>query len=122
MGYSYIWPVSLPQSPRPDGYSESGGPNVLRTPMDAGPAKMRRRAKKPDQIPCTFPMTKAQVVAFETFANDTLRGVARFGIQHPRKKGTVVEARIVPGNDGLYAISFVGPNLWNVSVTLEIMP
>ena len=67
-------------------------------------------------------MTKAQVIAFETFANDTLRGMARFGIQHPRKKGTVVEARIVPGNDGLYSISFVGPNLWNVSMTLEIMP
>ena len=123
MAYSYVWPVSLPQSPRPDGYSETCGPNIIRTPMDAGPAKMRRRSRVPDQIPCVFPMTKAQVLTFQTFIDDTLRGTARFGIQHPRKKGTVVECRVVPDSNGRpYSISYIAPNLWNVTLTLEVMP
>ena len=122
MGYSYVWPVSLPQSPSPSGYSESGGPNILRTPMDAGPAKMRRRAKRPDHVQCTFPMTKAQVATFETIVNDTIRGTARFGILHPRKKTEVVECRIVPSRDDPYAITYRGPNLWDVSLVLEVMP
>lgn len=122
MAYSYVWPTSLPRAPHVDGYSETGGPSVLRSPMDQGPAKQRRRCAKPPQLECVFRMTSAQVETFEGFVNDTLLGTARFGIFHPRKKAERVEVRIVPGEDGLYDIGFVSAGYWDVSVILEVMP
>ncbi|QLH37711.1 MAG: hypothetical protein HWD60_00095 [Defluviicoccus sp.] len=41
---SAVWPSSLPQKPLVDGFSETAPNLVVRSPMDVGPAKVRRRA------------------------------------------------------------------------------
>ena len=121
MAYAYIWPASLPQSPQ-KGFTETGGVLILRTPMDAGPAKQRRRGQKPQELSVNFVMTTEQTQVLETFVKDTLRGTARFGFNHPRLN-TVVETRIMPeGNGQLYSFSYLAPGYWNVSLQLEILP
>lgn len=121
MAVSYFWPASLPQVPQ-KGYSEDIGLNVLRTPMDSGPAKMRRRAKKPDTLNVSFLLTTTQAESLKSFVLDTLQGVARFGFPHPRTNQTV-EARIIPSQDGIYyKLQYAAPGYYSASMQLEILP
>lgn len=121
MAYSYVWPASLPQAPLVSGWSESGGPNIIRTPMDKGPAKQRRRSAKPRPVNVSFMMTVEQVATFDTFVNDTIKGVARFGFTN-RRTGEVMECRIIPSDDGMYNISTPGGRHYLVSMQFEILP
>jgi hypothetical protein len=121
MAYSYVWPVSLPQSPQ-KGFVETGGVLILRTPMDSGPAKQRRRGQRPQGLQVTFIMTTAQTQTLETFVRNTIQGTARFGFTHPRLN-TIVETRIVPQADSqLYSLTYLAPGYWTVSLQLEILP
>jgi hypothetical protein len=121
MAYSYVWPATLPQTPQ-KGYSETGGANILTTPMDAGIAKRRYRSKSPGILQVTFLMTTNEVANFESFVTSTLRGTARFGFTHPRLK-TTVEVRIVPnGSSNLYTVTYSAPEYWTVSLQLEVLP
>jgi len=121
-----IWPTTLPQSPQ-KGFTESIGANIIRSPMDAGPAKMRYRGKSPNQMNLSFIMTTAQVDTLETFVNDTLKGVKRFSFKHPRYAGQqnqpTVEVRIVPQNGGQsYQLQYMAPGYWTVTTQFEILP
>jgi hypothetical protein len=121
MALTYYWPNTLPQSVE-RGFSESIGLNVLRTPMDAGPSKIRRRSLRPETMSVTFLFTTAQVAILESFIFDTIKGVYRFGFTHPRKN-TVVETRIVPTSDGQYfTATYRAPGYWGISLQLEILP
>lgn len=79
------WPATMPQELLMSGYSESP-PNVaLRTSMDIGPAKLRRRstsAVRPitgEQI-----ITTSQLADFKLFYNtDLLGGTLRFSWTDP---------------------------------------
>lgn len=116
-----IWPSSLPNLPTKN-YSEDNGILILRTPMDAGPAKQRRRGKRPSNMQVQYEMTSAQVSSFSTFVEDTIMGVKRFQITHPRTNQPT-EVRIVPQGDGkLYDVSFATNDLWLVSLSLEVLP
>ena len=120
MAAAYQWPVSLPQQVE-RGFSESIGLNVLRTPMDAGPAKLRRRAARPDTLNVSFLMTNAQVATLEDFVLNTLQGVFRFSFIHPRKQ-VQVETRFIPTGEGQYfTVGYKAPGYWTVSMQLEII-
>lgn len=121
MAYAFIWPVGLPQKPNTD-YSETGGALILRTSMDAGPAKMRRRGTRTNTMQVSFELSTAQVAILQDFAENDLNGTARFGFPHPRTN-EIVEVRIVPQQDGaLYSVSYILPEFWKVSMQLEILP
>lgn len=121
MAVSYVWPLTLPQAPT-TGYTESTGALILRTPMDAGPAKQRRRGNRPDVLGVSFIMSTAQVEALRTFVADTIRGTARFGFPHPRTQ-VQAEVRIVPQDGGeLFSVSYYTPNHWTVGMSLEVLP
>lgn len=121
MAASYTWPTTLPQKVQ-RGYTETVGMNILRTAMDAGPAKMRRRSIRPDQLNVSFTMTTAQVTTLDTFLTTSIKGTARFYFPHPRKE-TTVEVRIVPTQDGaLYNLTNIGPGFWTVALQLEVLP
>lgn len=115
------WPSTLPQSPQ-RGFSEVLGTNILRTSMDMGPAKMRYRGRRPDQLSVQFLLTTNQVATLQTFTQNTLLGVRRFSFTHPRK-GTVEEVRIIPQQDGaLFNIQYTAPGYYTVSLQLEVLP
>lgn len=121
MAYAFIWPSTLPQKPKTD-YSETNGVIILRTAMDAGPAKMRRRGKRTDTMQVSYDLSTAQVAILDTFVKDSLMGTIRFGFPHPRL-GTVVEVRIVPQQDGaLYSLGYILPERYSVTLQLEILP
>lgn len=121
MAYTYVWPAGLPQNPQ-KGFSESSGVLVIRTPMDAGPAKMRRRGAKPHVLNLTFLMTSDQVAILDNFVKNTIKGTARFGFTNPRTQ-VVDEVRIVPQSEGvMYTAAYAAPGYWNVSTQFEILP
>lgn len=103
------WPAGLPQTPDTQGQVEKPADLLLRTQMDAGPAKVRRRytaGVRP--FNCTFFMTKAQVATLETFYVTTLTGGAdAFDWAHPRTGVTeswrfVAPPEYRPRGAGLY--------------------
>ena len=119
--YNFTWPGTLPAMPGAD-FTETGGVNIIRSPVDAGPAKQRKRGSKPQVMQMSFTMSPDQIIIFENFVKATLNGISRFGFPHPRL-GTVVEVRIVPQSSGdLYSISYINPMRYNVSLQMEILP
>lgn len=121
MAYAFEWPATLPKYPE-KGFSESIGVLVLRTPMDAGPAKQRRRGARPNTMGVQYIMTTAQVETLTSFVIDSLDGTARFGYLHPRTK-VMVEARIIPQQGGeLFTTQYLAPGYWSISLQLEILP
>ena len=113
------WPASLPQTPLIAGYKEKVPDLVLRTTMDTGPDKTRRRATagvRPFDWPTI--LTTAQIATLDTFYVTTLNsGALTFTVNHPR---TAVSE----------TWRFIGPpeyiplsgSLHRVAIKLEIMP
>lgn len=120
MAYAYTWPASLPQVPQ-KGFTESGGPRIVRTQMDAGIAKQRYKGLGVSTLNLTFILTTAQVATFEDFVQSTIRGVARFGFTHPRTQQTV-ETRIVPKSEEMYSLSYLAPGYWTLNLQMEVLP
>ena len=118
---SWIAQTGLPQVPQ-KGYTESIGANILNTPMDSGIPKRRYRGQRPDMLSVQFLMDTTQIATLDTFISGTIKYVNRFLFTHPRK-GTPVEVRIQPQNDGnMYSLSYVAPYYYTVSMTLEVLP
>lgn len=120
MAAYFTWPPALPQVPQ-KGYSETQGALIIQTPMDAGPAKMRKRGNKPNALSVSFIMTTAEVDQLNAFIITTA-GTARFYFPHPRTVANV-EARMMPqGGGDLYTITYLAPGYYTVSMQLEVMP
>lgn len=118
------WPTSLPQKPLQQGYDENKPNTLIRTQMDKGPDKVRRRFTAGVRTFGTqFLLSDTQVSTLETFIDDELEGGAlRFDWTHPRT-GASVSFRIVPqGEDALLSYSAVSDNLYRVQMQLEILP
>ena len=119
-----LWPSNLPLNPLLAGYAESIPSNVLRTQMDAGPAKTRRRsAAKPWSMSVSFSCTNEQAVTLSEFVQDTIKGGAlRFEWTHPRT-GANIECRIVPEGEKIVSLEPMGcGNYWLASMTMEVLP
>jgi len=112
------WPESLPQFLLMDSYEETAPDVLIKSNMETGPAKVRRRVTaavrpvKGHQI-----MTPEQLTEFKTFFNTTIYGGAlRFAWTDPTS-GESVEMRFVDAptwssQDGYY----------RVSMNMEILP
>jgi len=111
------WPLS--NYVLPDGYSEKPPDNSLRTEMDDGPVKTRRRsiaARRP--ITAQKQMTASDVAILDTFYTDTLvDGTLPFDWINVRTDASVemmfVEAPVYEA---------LGGSAWMVSMKLEILP
>ena len=88
------WPAGAPQFA--EGWQEKNNPNTIRTPMDVGPPKVRRRATRlTRQISVTFIGTHAQWLAVKDFFNlDCQEGVQFHTFLHPYE-GTTQEFRFM---------------------------
>lgn len=80
------WPASLPQKPLESGYSEGTIDTSVRTSMDVGPAKVRRRISAGTRdCQMQFFMTSSQLSDFITFYETTiLSGSLSYTWNHPR--------------------------------------
>lgn len=91
---SVPWPTGAPQFA--ESWQEKGNPNTVRTSMDIGPPKVRRRATRiTRQITVSFTGTHDQWLAIRTFFNlDCQEGVEFHTFLHPYE-GTVQAFRFM---------------------------
>lgn len=115
----YTWPATLPSGPLLDQYEEQPPDLTIRTEMEAGPDKVRRRMTDSVRpMKCRFSMTSAQVTILDGFFVTTLSGGAsRFNWTHPRT-GSSDEFRFRKRP----AYRPEGGGYWEVEVELEKMP
>lgn len=83
-----VWPNTLPQYVERSGYAEKPGDNTIETPVDAGPAKVRRRfTADVRRFTVALKMSAAQCDTFEAFwRDDLLQGALPFDWVHPRTR------------------------------------
>lgn len=113
------WPGTLPAFPLLEGFRETVPDTVIRTDMESGPAKIRRRTTSAvRKMAVSYLMSKAQVEALETFYLTTLLGGSlAFDFNHPRKNATVscrfVQPPVYGSANGAY---------FKVELELEVLP
>lgn len=113
------WPSTLP-APLLQGYSVSPHDATIRTDMDGGPARVRRRfTAVVDTVPVSFYFTKTQMADFRAYwEGDLAYGSAWFdmSIQDGRTGGSVTRScRFV----GTFSAEFDGSG-WKVSCQMEV--
>jgi len=115
-------PATLPQDVFVESYDETFPDMVLRSQMDAGPAKQRRRftaAVRP--LAVVVGLTRAQCDTFDVFYNVTLGGGAiSFDWIHPRTQLTVTLRFI--GGQPPHLKPEAGAQRWQAALNLEVMP
>lgn len=113
------WPSTLPQLPLAGGFSESPPDTTVRTKMDAGPAKVRRRFTanvRPFKV--SFLMTSEQIGYLDTFyVTTTVGGSASFTWVSPRTGSTKSFRFISPPEYNLSSGDY-----WSVAMQLEQLP
>ena len=114
------WPVTLTQTLLVDGFEGSSPDLLLRSSMDAGPAKVRRRATAGARpVTGKLLLTAAELSTFKTFYDETLlSGSLRFNWLDPDDGVTAVEMRFTERPSWVS----LEPDEFEVSMNLEIMP
>lgn len=113
------WPVTIPQKPIPEGYSVKGKDLVIRTQMDEGDIKVRKRFSDNTEFrEVSFIMDTTQKNVFKSFYENTTGGALRFDWVDPEDGVTVYEWRFA--STPSYMI--IGNGLWwKISFTIERM-
>lgn len=114
-----VWPPSLPAYVLQSGYGEDFQDQNLRTPMDGGAVKTRRRfSGRFDLINVRLIMSAAQVATFETFYFTTLMGGSLvFDWVHPRTQAAKTLQII-----GKVQIGPADGDNFTVSMKIEVKP
>lgn len=113
------WPAEMP-TVRPGGYQEQPQSQILRSDMETGPPKTRRRFTAGIRpVTAQYVVDDAQLQTFEVFfENEIAAGALSFAWTHPRTENQV-SAKIVPP----YQVEPVNGGLWwLLSLTIEIQP
>jgi len=113
-----IWPETLPQILLLEGFAASPRDSVIRSQMEYGPAKVRRRTTSgPRPIQGNLILTVDQFATFRGFyEDDLLGGSLRFDWVEP-ETGDPVEMRFQEAPSWIRVEQF-----YNVSLSLEILP
>ena len=115
-----IWPAGLPQLVAVDGYGEQPPDTTLRTRMDAGPAKVRRRftaGVRPLSVRLDLDAT--QVGVLDAFYVATLEGGAlAFDWVHPRTQAAATLRFVRP--PAYRPLS--SDAAWSAALQLELLP
>lgn len=113
------WPAELPQFVETAGYIEGQPDLVLRTPMEVGPAKVRRRfTTAPRPFKFSVQLDGPQVQDFEDFVHLSLRGGEEpFDWVHPRTRAAASFRFRKP-----FTLSPIGGPLWLAAMDLWLLP
>jgi hypothetical protein len=115
-----VWPLDLPQKPLLQGFSETLPNLTTRTPMDTGPAKVRRRSTAGvTQLQCVFRLTAAQRASLLTFWQTTLAGGSlSYSWTHPISGAALVCRLIEPP----VLTPAAGGVAWAATMKIEVLP
>jgi len=117
------WPSTLPGLEL--GAELSQQQAFIRTPMDNGPAKQRRRFTAVSRyLSGTMVLTKTQKATLETFYQDDISyGADVFDYTDPVDNSTTVPARFVQAPSFTARIgSDSGVDWWTANISLELLP
>jgi len=116
-----VWPSTLPQCFLADTVSWQLGDGRLRTTMEAGPAKARRRTSAvSDRLAGDMKMTTIQWEDLKTFVKTTLQESDAFTFPNPDGgSGTDLLVRLGDNEPGAVR---VGRGFWIVTLDLEVLP
>jgi hypothetical protein len=114
-----VWPTSLPQCPLEINYVEQPHYNVVRTEMESGRARHRRRYPQVfAKLAMTWCMTGPQLAEFKRWLREDV-GASFFEIDLLLDEAIeTVTARFTPQDK--ITIEPLTPDLWRVDVVLEI--
>lgn len=114
------WPTTLPQQLFVNGYRQSFAETTIKSEMDAGPAKVRRRfTAGVEPVSGTMLLTETQLGYLRTFFVDTLLGGSlRFSWTKPPAHTAACEMRFTESPSW----TAVEPEVYEVSLSLEILP
>lgn len=119
-----MWPASLPQEAQLAGLSKQSAGAVIRTAMDVGPAKVRRRTTAAaTNWPITIKVTATQLALFNEFYNNSCKaGALAFQWKSP-ETGNLADFRFLsePVSTPL-APRQSGNEYWSIGFTLELLP
>ena len=118
------FPATLP-APNVAGYSIAPGDATVKTQMEVGPARVRRRTSAPPEIySVSWTLTDAEMNTFRTwFADDStgaVHGAAWFDISIP--DGFAGFATRSARFDGPWEASATAGLNWTVAAKLEVRP
>lgn len=114
------WPADLPIAH--NGYTVAPRPNDIRTDMDAGPPKQRRRSTLVyDDVEFELVLTSAQLDSFKTFYSATLARVLPFDWQDwTQVAKPTATYRFRADRPPTY--TYTSSNQWTVRISLEKLP
>ncbi len=117
------WPAFMPE-PLRESITLSGPKGaVLRTQMDAGPAKQRQRfTAAPKSLSLAYePLNENDVILFEDFFEVNLQqGALEFDMPHPISE--IVSKFRFADPDEPYRLSQIGKNAYRLTVSIELLP
>jgi hypothetical protein len=114
------WPATLPQEPSETSFKETPPDLIVRSEMDAGPDKVRKRYTAGVRLfEVEYLFLPDQMTAWESFyENEISDGVLPFTYPHPRKWGTTISVRLrdVP------QYKHEGAGVFRLTLNLEQLP
>ena len=139
------WPEELPQVPNAPGFSLSNVDRRSVSGTESGFQRMRlRTSRAPRPFACVLDLTVGQTMVLERFwEEDTAGGIRPFMFPAPGRHGAQLaddqDQQLMDGNDQLLVMSawwlvrfapgrpppdfsVAGPNYWQASLALEVMP
>lgn len=114
------WPSSLPQGLAAQDFKYSLPDNTIRTQMDQGPDKIRRRTTStPGTLDGSMVMSSAQWEDLVAFFQTTVAETGQFTFPNPYDEGaTDITVRFRSSPEAV----FFAPGKWRVSLSFEVMP
>ena len=115
------WPSTLPH-PLRSGYTLEPQDATVRTDMDVGPARVRRRTRSaPDTITLSWLFDAAQMAAFRAFWDDEWNAGAAW-VVIPLRDGTstALVSRECRPRQASFKAAVVSSSHWQVDMTIEV--
>lgn len=114
-----VWPEDLPAAPLADGFQETWPDTTLRSQVDVGPAKTRRRSTAGiGKLTLAYYLTPAQCAVLKDFyQNDLAGGSLRFDMPHP-VTGDSITCRFTRPP----APAAASPQRFKAAIELEVLP
>jgi hypothetical protein len=116
------WPGDLPQTFQFANYDETWAVQVVRTNMEVGPAKIRRRGPNVELVNGEMICTRTQVLSMKTFFNVTLAGGALpfdWATQRAADAGVTHTYRFLSPP---HFITTMVVDTWIAQLKLEVLP
>jgi hypothetical protein len=113
------WPTSLPSAPLIDRFRETAPDTVLRTAMDEGPAKLRRRTTAGVRmLKLAYILDRTQADTLDGFyLTDLSGGALAFDFTHPRTSEGIVCRFTAPPE-----YTALNGNYFRAEISLEVLP